>query len=312
MPKELPAEILPQLIADSTDAVLIMDAHCRVRYVNHALSRLVGYGAGELIGESINGLLPEAVAAVHDDYVRRYLESTRESTMLGRIRELQMRHRVGELIPIELKAVDLGVAHGEHFFGGFITDLRPRRAIEAQNAALLAQLEKQALTDALTGLPNRRAFYDEAVRILARAGREGWPVVVGLLDLDWFKHVNDQHGHSSGDVVLCAAAREAQRHVRAGDLLGRIGGEEFGLLLPHSELPEAKHIAERIRRHVEQLEIEVVPKHAIRITLSIGLALVDTDAPLDSAMAAADAALYRAKQSGRNRVELGAFPVSTP
>ena len=302
MNTDLPTVILPQLIEDSTDAVLILDGGCRIRYANQSLCRLVGFGANELVGESINGLLPEAIAAVHDEYVRRYLESTRQSTVLGRVREMEIRHRNGELIPIELKAVDLGVAHGVRFFGGFINDLRRRRAAEAENTALLAQLEKQALTDALTGLPNRRAFEIEAMRVMANAKREGWPIVIGVADLDWFKRVNDDYGHAAGDMVLRAVAQETLQQVRAGDLFGRLGGEEFGLLLPHADIALAQPIAERIRGHLAQQRIFIGPSRAIAITLSIGLAPLDPNGPLDVSLARADAALYQAKLTGRNRV----------
>jgi len=111
-----PASLLAHLIAESLDAVLIMDANCKIRYVNAAMEKLCGYLEGELQGESLNGLLPEAVAAEHDSYVRHYLEGLRPSTVLGRVRALELRHRTGEIIPIELKAVDLGADGRERFF----------------------------------------------------------------------------------------------------------------------------------------------------------------------------------------------------
>jgi diguanylate cyclase (GGDEF)-like protein/PAS domain S-box-containing protein len=298
----LAPSILHYLIEEATDAVLIMDAHCRVRYVNPAMSKLSGYGTGELIGESLNGLLPDVVAPHHDAYVLGYIDGTRTATVLGRVRELALRHRTGEIIPIELKAVDLGLELGTRYFGAIIIDLRQRKASEAENAALVSQLEQQALTDPLTGLPNRRAFDLEASRVMAHAKREGWPVTVGIADIDWFKKVNDQYGHAAGDTVLRSVAQATQTLVRGGDLFGRIGGEEFGLLLPRATASQATAIAERIRILLAGTPITLASHATISITISIGLAELDPRNSFESALAQADAALYQAKLTGRNRV----------
>jgi diguanylate cyclase (GGDEF)-like protein/PAS domain S-box-containing protein len=302
MIKALPTALLAHLIEESLDAVLIMDADRKIRYVNAAMEKLCGYMAGELLGESLNGLLPEAIAAEHDSYVRRYLESLRPSTVLGHVRELELRHRTGEIIPIELKAVDLGVDNGMRFFGAFLIDLRMGRAMEAKHAVLLKQLEQQALTDALTGLPNRRAFELEAARVMANAKREAWPVTIGVADIDWFKRANDQHGHPAGDAVMRFVAQTIQSRVRAGDLCGRIGGDEFGLLFPHATPEQVADIAERIRVGLAAAAISAAPNLSINVTISIGLATLDVNGSLDAAIAAADAALYQAKLTGRNRV----------
>ncbi|HYM36429.1 MAG TPA: sensor domain-containing diguanylate cyclase [Steroidobacteraceae bacterium] len=302
MTKALPAPILTHLLEESLDAVLIIDATCRIRYVNAAMEKLCGFGAGELLGESMNGLLPPEIAAEHDSYVQRYLESLRPSTVLGKVRELQLRHRTGEIIPVELKAVDMGIDGGVRFFGAFMSDLRERKEIETKNKALVAQLEQQALTDSLTGLPNRRAFQLEATRVMANSKREAWPVSVGIADIDWFKHVNDKHGHAVGDCVLRNVAQLIQKTIRAGDLCGRIGGEEFGLLLPHATVEQAAVIAERVRTTLADQSVPGPNDLRFAITISIGLAKWNSHEPLEVALAQADSALYQAKLSGRNRL----------
>jgi diguanylate cyclase (GGDEF)-like protein len=181
-------------------------------------------------------------------------------------------------------------------------DLRRRKAVEALNAALMTQLEQQALTDALTGLPNRRAFDLEATRVMAHAKREGWPLTVGIADIDSFKRVNDHHGHAAGDSVLRSIAQAIQNLVRGGDLFGRIGGDEFGLLLPRATTTQAADIAERIRELVADHPIVLTPQESIGVTISIGLAQLDPQNSFAGALAQADAALYQAKLTGRNRV----------
>lgn len=302
MIRVLPGSILARLTQESLDAVLIMDSDSRIRYVNPALEKLCGYSASELEGEPLARLLDERTAAQHDAYVRRYLASDQPSVVLGRVRELEVRHRSGEMIPIELKALDLGIESGTHFLGAFMTDVRQRKNAETKSKALLAQLEQQALTDALTGLPNRRAFDLEAARTMSYARRENWPVAVGMIDIDWFKRANDQYGHLAGDTLLRTVAQSIQQLIRTGDLCGRIGGDEFGLLLPHATLPQAAAVAERIRAVLAEQTIVAADIPHIRITVSIGLAKLDTNDLIETALAQADAALYQAKLTGRNRV----------
>lgn len=164
-----------------------------------------------------------------------------------------------------------------------------------------AELQKLAKVDPLTGLLNRRAFVDLAIREIARARRLKSPYAVLMIDLDLFKHVNDDFGHQAGDRVLADFAAEAMRSVRSEDLVGRYGGEEFCILLPGATLQPAIAIAERLRSAVSQRPLGQLPRVT---TVSIGLAACNgaTEESLDDAIRRADEALYRAKNEGRNRV----------
>jgi len=167
-------------------------------------------------------------------------------------------------------------------------------------------LEKLALTDALTGLANRRAFREALESELARVARHGRPARLLFLDLDHFKAVNDTHGHAVGDEVLEGFSVVLKRGCRRGDLAARVGGEEFALLLPATGRASAALVAERVRRVVEFRPLgRAVP---VPVTVSIGV--VGTEdlpggASADELLRRADAALYRAKGEGRNRVVSG-------
>jgi diguanylate cyclase (GGDEF)-like protein len=170
-----------------------------------------------------------------------------------------------------------------------------------------ADLARLAVTDPLTGALNRRGFLDHAHPILARAERSGEPMAVAMLDLDRFKTINDGFGHDAGDDVLRGFSAELARGLRAGDLLGRFGGEEFVLLLPGIDGAGAVATVERLRAAVRA----AVPHPAggrSTVTASAGVAIVDTtrsaEAALAAAVTAADAALYEAKQAGRDRVAI--------
>ena len=159
-----------------------------------------------------------------------------------------------------------------------------------------------ASTDPLTGLLNRRAFLENALSLCARQGERGQPVTVLMLDLDHFKSINDRFGHAVGDEVLRMFANAARSNMRASDLVGRLGGEEFAAIVAgtHANLPRA--IAERLRASFETAGV-TIGDHAIGATVSIGAATVArpvTD--IDALIARADAALYRAKRDGRNRL----------
>ena len=160
---------------------------------------------------------------------------------------------------------------------------------------------RDAVTDPLTGVPNRRWLFEQAGPVLAHARRQGNPTCLLMLDLDHFKQVNDRHGHAAGDDVLSAVAGLLQDTKRQGDLLGRYGGEEFALVLQEAALQNGRALAERLRERVSALPIET-GKGAVRVTVSIGVAELRVDDTLESLLKRADEALYRAKAEGRDRV----------
>ena len=174
------------------------------------------------------------------------------------------------------------------------------RQIQAKNR----QLEEMALTDSLTGLANRRAIDVWAPRQLSAAARYGFSLWVAMADLDFFKKINDEYGHHAGDIVLQGFAEILRRNTRSSDICGRLGGEEFVAALTHVEHKHVGGVIERIRRTLEEQEFSFQGK-IIHATASFGVAGFQGEKLADfaSLVARADAALYSAKQKGRNRVE---------
>lgn len=168
--------------------------------------------------------------------------------------------------------------------------------LQERNAAL----EQLSHTDSLTGLYNRRYLAEELDRRRNDSLRHQYPLSVALLDLDHFKHVNDTHGHSAGDQVLQVFADHLQRELRAGDVGGRWGGEEFLLILPHTDLAGAVAVADRIRS-ATAAEPVAVDGRSITVTVSGGCALGPGESP-EAVVQLADAGLYEAKLAGRNRI----------
>jgi diguanylate cyclase (GGDEF)-like protein len=164
-----------------------------------------------------------------------------------------------------------------------------------------------ASTDPLTGLFNRRAFLDYAQKLIVRCARKHQPVTLLMFDLDHFKQVNDRFGHATGDAALKLFARTASACMRTDDAIGRLGGEEFAAVVPGGEAVAAG-IAERIRAAFEVAGV-VVDGQPLQATVSIGAAWTADNVDISKVLAAADAALYRAKETGRNRMVLADMPI---
>ena len=160
------------------------------------------------------------------------------------------------------------------------------------------QLEKLATIDDLTQIFNRRKFFELARYEIIRNDRHQHPLTVIMLDIDHFKQVNDTFGHATGDEVIQVLARTVSNVIRTTDIFGRIGGEEFSLILPETARQPAEELAERIRQCVEDTEFP----HREKITISLGVAELNSDDNLSTVFNRADEALYKAKDSGRNKV----------
>jgi diguanylate cyclase (GGDEF)-like protein len=169
---------------------------------------------------------------------------------------------------------------------------------------LIDSLVDMSSRDALTGLANRRSFELALAREIDRVARAGEPALLLALDIDHFKQVNDSHGHASGDLVLKGVAAALLDCVRPMDLVARVGGEEFAIIMPNCPSTFGEAVAERVRRRVEALPVAIGPGQQIHVSVSIGGAFAPQWVRSSSTLwiERADVQLYRAKEQGRNRV----------
>jgi diguanylate cyclase (GGDEF)-like protein len=168
------------------------------------------------------------------------------------------------------------------------------------------ELEHTARTDPLTGLPNRRCFEDALAAEIAHAGRTGAALSLAIVDLDFFKRINDTFGHLVGDEVLRAAASTARVTVRGHDMPARIGGEEFAIMMPETNADEAEGVSDRVRAAMAGTPIRIQSGELLSVTASVGTATLKPGESATDLLARADAALYEAKTAGRNAVRLAA------
>jgi diguanylate cyclase (GGDEF)-like protein len=257
----------------------------------HAVTWTIAVGAAELVGRRGHGaLIMGAIKLSNPEFRVLKQELSRES------------------IQADLAEFDLGVVVT------VVVGVIPILAVVAVPTVLLvrrfmmhAQLLAKSRIDTKTGLLNASTWETEAAIEIARAVRTRTPIAIALIDIDHFKLVNDTHGHLAGDKVLKAMGEEIQGHLRQTDRAGRFGGEEFVVLLPNAGEADALRVADRLRQHIAATPFPIGDDPAeltkcVNLTISAGVAALSTDCrELTDLLAAADAALYHAKQTGRNR-----------
>jgi len=230
-----------------------------------------------------NGYLLDEFGSPTDAYVREFQNTVNRRWY--HCRDQAIRWTDGRLVRLEIA-----------------TDITRRKAVENQLRRAKRRAEQLAEKDELTGLCNRRGFLKLAHRTFEQSKRFGHPTTVIMMDVDRFKDVNDNCGHSAGDRVLRALADLMQSLVRKIDIVARIGGDEFALVLPETSLDNAAILAERLRSAIEKLEVSD-DKRMIRPTASFGVASCKSSlASIEAVLGAADDALYLAKRMGRNQV----------
>lgn len=195
---------------------------------------------------------------------------------------------------VEVRATPRRCPDGVTEWDGVMLDITTRKGEEQRTRRLVS-------TDMLTGVLNRRAFFDFGEAVRAHAARQGRSVPLAMLDLDHFKTLNDTHGHAAGDLALQVFATTCRDCLRPYDLFARIGGEEFAILLVDTSPEAAWAVLERLREAVEAIELDVKGE-VLSLTVSLGLAVIPPQGSLEFALSQADRALYRAKHEGRNRL----------
>ncbi len=285
-------KLLVAALEAAANGIVITDRNAIIKWANPAFSSLTGYDLGEVIGQKPNELINSGVqnALFYEDMWRN-LQAGKH--WRG---EIINKRKNGSLYHEDLSISPVKNNHGEIVnFIGIKENISERKALEEI-------LYKMANTDPLTGLFNRRVFLERLDQESDRISRLGGSAVLLMLDLDFFKRVNDTYGHATGDEVLKSFANVVRKNSRNIDISARFGGEEFVILLPNTGRDEALIMAERLRKQVSEIVIED-PKGMVKITVSIGAALLSMrDMDSEIVLNRADSAMYTAKESGRNQI----------
>ncbi|RTR04409.1 sensor domain-containing diguanylate cyclase [Halomonas nitroreducens] len=273
---------------DTGQATLITDAEMRIERANRAFTEITGYQSAEVVGKT-----PKIFKSGRhgpDFYARLWDEVLTTGHWQG---EIWNRNKFGDIYPLWQSITAVRDDKGEiRNFVAVFHNIAERKRMEKE-------LERQATLDHLTGAYNRRAFDTAMRQAIYQAERDDESFSLLLFDIDHFKAVNDHHGHDTGDAILKQLADLVSRSLRSTDLLARWGGEEFTILLPDTRLRGAATFAERLRGQVAETRF-----HGLAITISMGITEYRLGDDMDGMLVRADAALYRAKEAGRNTVML--------
>lgn len=284
-----------ELLTALGEGVFGVDAAGNCTFVNPAARQMLGFSEEELLGRDQHRLFHEhGVGHPHPRSSCPILQTLRDG--IGRRGEDWFRHKDGHGFPVLLTTAP--TADPEPNRGAVVVfhDISLQRLRE--NELLL-----EATTDTLTGVANRRAFLRELEAELRRCQRFGNTGVLLMTDIDHFKRINDRHGHAVGDQILRHYAAISTGVLRETDLFGRIGGEEFAILLPRTDSRHARDFAERYRARIAEAPV-TTDAGPLSFTISIGLTVFNGRDSSDTAMARADAALYSAKEHGRNQLRV--------
>jgi diguanylate cyclase (GGDEF)-like protein/PAS domain S-box-containing protein len=293
------AEIYRQVIDSLEEGVYFVDRDRRITYWNAGAENLTGFSPSEVLGRACcDGILEhvgEGRSAMCDEGcpVRTTL-STGENCST----DVYLRHKQGHRVPVRVRVTPLRGEAGEVVGAAqSFCDNRPTLAAQAR----IAELEKAALLDPLTGLGNRRCAERELSHRIDEFARYGWGFGVIFVDVDNFKAVNDRWGHEVGDEVLKMVARDLLVDTRETDHVCRWGGEEFLAIVLNVDEPRLRYIAEKLRYLVEQSGFERDGQR-VRVTVSAGATIARPEDTPEEILRRADALMYHSKQSGRNRV----------
>lgn len=286
---------LREITVTMSDGLLVTDGNGRISFSNPEACSLLGYGENELAGSNMHDLLhvqADGTPCLKGDCS---LLRVAQTGITYRGVEETFKRKNGTLLPVALSASALirkqeaaGIVVAFH-------DITERKKFQLE-------LERRAQVDALTGLNNRRHFYELAEQEIVRTRRYGNPVALMMVDADHFKHFNDTFGHYIGDTLLQKLSAVFRQTMREIDIIGRLGGEEFAILLPEANTAQAQEAAERLCAAVAATAVPTQGE-SVFFTVSIGVTgLNETDHDIISMLKRADSAMYEAKKAGRNRV----------
>lgn len=293
MPETLSHQQFKQIVKDAFEAIIVVDRNGLILFVNRQVEHYFGYTQAELVGQSIEILVPESLREKHVQMRTHYMVHPTTRPM-GAGLKLSGRHKDGHDLSIEISLTPLPTAEGGLMITVMIHDITQHRYLEDR-------LAQQAKYDQLTNLLNEESLFDHLNYEINLANRMKQMFAVCFIDLDNFKDINDTYGHAAGDLLLQAVARRLVKSLRNIDVIARVGGDEFVGILSNIKHPsDIIPLVETLQRlFIEPFEVN---QQSMHITASIGISVFPHDGGVDKILLKkADEAMYKAKHAGKNR-----------
>lgn len=285
---------LKTILDNAAEGIITFDSNGVIDGFNQAAEHLFGYAEGEVAGENISLLIAPSLASENRQDYLEHLMRTEIERLIGHEGEVTGRHKSGDTFPMALKISKM-LLQGHRHYTALAADISERKA-------LIDNLKRLAEHDGLTGLYNRSYFIEELERVVERIRRGDRGGALLYIDLDNFKYVNDTLGHAAGDLLLIEVSNILKKRARKSDVITRLGGDEFTVLLYNITPEQARQVAESYRRTLAEHHF-MRGHERVDIGCSIGLSLIDTPTlSASQALARADIACHLAKRGGRNRV----------
>lgn len=286
---------LETLIETAPDALICSNIKGEIIRVNNQAELMFGYTRSELLNLKISDLIPDDVKANHKNLTKEYFNKPIIRHM-GESENIRVKIKSGDVLDVDI-SLSYFELNNKKIVVSSIRDVSQLRKTNRKLAYL-------ATHDPLTGLYNRTELNNLLDKEFTRAERYKRELSIFMVDIDYFKKVNDTYGHIFGDITLKSVARSIQKTIRLSDLCARFGGEEFIILLPETPSSDAFSQAERLRKSIEECVISDDEGNKTNVTVSIGIASYPENGnTIDDLLKNADLALYKAKSNGRNRTE---------
>jgi len=298
VPSEVASQVLLDAITMSANGLAVLNPDNTILFHNSTFAEMFKFVEKTMVGRHFDEVMTWA-------YINRKSLNIEFNSLQEWLNYVHKMQRSNQYRQFEVDLVDgrwLLISEQTHANGSLIilcSDITKQKQTELALRDAQAELQRLALTDELTGLANRRYFMQQLEREINRSRRNHHPLCLAMLDIDFFKSINDNFGHPIGDKILMHFSQFLQTHFRASDVVGRLGGEEFAILLPDTSINDALQVVERA---IKSLTSEA--SSDIQYSFSAGLASFPNDITLDSnwLLTQADRALYNAKSTGRNKV----------
>jgi len=301
LPTNKVQEIIFDALSLTNDGVAIFDASDTLIYCNDSMAKLFEKTAEQILNKTFNELIMQCFNSIgglniEADDIEAWLSSANLKRRSVPFRNFEIDSQDGRWYLVTEQLVN------DNFLFMHCTDITEKKQTEIQLKTLTKELHKHASIDALTMISNRRSFYEMAEIEFVNSQRYQQPLTLMLIDIDNFKAINDNFGHAAGDTVLKEFAQNIKSMLRSGDLFGRLGGDEFSILLPNTAAKESLALAERIRNTIAAIRINYQGQY-LRLTASIGIDQSTAKVrSIHDMINTTDKALYQAKSEGRNKV----------